>query len=206
MNQEAFNSGVLIACAQNKLAPADCIRLMEKHATLEEDPVIMDELLKMGAAIMREGGYEEDAQMFELMRSTPMISKYAKAVYLDSVLETLGAASYQEAEEYQVKQANPLLHGAAKLLGMTPDVLQMAALISVAAGTGLGGAYWAMNRDARSVDDETAMKEEQAKLYRQMAKDMRRRMRDKGVQMTKTPEIVNKPTSAILPASDNLYA
>ena len=203
-NQQGYNSGVLIACAQNKLAPSECIRIMEKHATLQEDPVVIDELLKMGAAIMREGGYEEDAQMYELMRGTPIQSKFARAVYVDSVLETLGAAAYDEAKQYQVKQANPIIGGAAKLVGMTPEALQMAAIVSLAAGMGLGGGYWALNRDSNTVDDETAVKEEQAKYYKSLAKDLRRRMRDKGVKQTKTPEVVNKPTSDILPSADTM--
>lgn len=206
MNQQGFNSGVLIACAQNRMAPSDCIRLMEKHATLQEDKTLTDEILKIGAAILREGGYEEDAQMCELMQQTPMTTKYARAVYLDSILETLGKAAYDEAQDYQIKQANPLISGVSKVLGMTPSALQMAALISIAAGTGLGGAWWALNRDSREVNDATAMKEEQAKYYRQLASEMRRRMRDKGTRMMKEPEVVNKPTSDVLPEADTLYA
>lgn len=204
MNQTAFESGVLVACAQNKVAPRDAIRLFEKHAALQEDEALNKEILKIGAAIMREGGYEEDARMFELMQSTPMITKYARAVYIDPVLEVLGAEAYAEGE--LEKQSSGMLNSVTSALGLTSGVSRLAALAALGVGITGGGAYWAMNRDANTSDEETTAKLEQAKYYRSLAKELRRRMRDQGVQKTKTPELVNKPTENLLPANDTLYA
>ena len=201
MSQQGFNSGVLLACAQNKVAPGDIIRIMEKQACLKDSAAINDVLLKLGSTILREGGYEDDAALMSAMIGFPMKSAHAKELFCDSVLETLGHASYQEAEEYQEKQASVILSGLAKGLGMTPTALQLSAMLAAAAGVAGGGAYWALNRDAGVTDDVTAAKEEQAKYYKRLAKDLQHRMKMKGLKDSTNKKVVNKPTSDVLPAA-----
>lgn len=205
MDNRAFESGVLTVCAQNKVAPHDAIRLFAKHAALQEDYTLNRALLKIGEAIMREGGYEEDAQMYALMQEMPMMSKYAKAVYIDPVLEVLGVAAQAEADEYIEKGAG-IKEWLAKATGLAPDALKLLSAISIAGGAGIGGAYWALNRDSNISDDEVSAKLEQAKYYRSLAKEVNRRARQKGKKMMKQPELVNKPTENMLPANENYYA
>lgn len=204
MDNRAFESGVLTVCAQHKIAPRDAIRLFAKHAALQEDTTLNKAILKIGEAIMREGGYEEEAQMYALMQETPMMTKYAKAVYLDPVLEVLGVAAQEEADEYMEKGAG-IKEWLTRATGLAPDALKLLSAISIAGGMGLGGAYWALNRDSNISDDVVSTKLEQAKYYRSLAKEVNRRARQKGRKLTKTPELVNKPTENMLPANENYY-
>lgn len=214
MSQQGFNSGVLVACAQHKVAPNDMLRIMEKQASLKDSSVINDVLLKLGSTIMREGGYPEDAILFDALQGFPIKSAHTKALFCDSVLEALGHASYEEAEDFQEKQASGMMHILESGLGMTPSALQLSALLAVAAGTAGGGAYWALNRDAGDTDEVVAAKEEQAKYYKRLAKDIQHRMKMKGMKDGTSKKVVNKPTSDVLPAapkedeskSESLYA
>lgn len=195
-----------MVCAERKVSLHDAVRMFSKQAALAESPVMTDALLKIGATIFRAAGDNENAQMYELMRQRPLLTKYARAVYVEPVLEVLGRCSYREAEEFE-KRATSILTNLSKVTGMMPDMLQTIAVVSAGMGAGGGALWWALNRDTEADDLEVQAKEEQAKYYRDLAKEIQRKAKQKAeVVGRKTPELENKPTENLLPANDDLYA
>lgn len=206
MRSRAFDSGVAMVCAERKVSLHDAVRMFSKQAALAESPVMTDALLKIGATIFRAAGDNENAQMYELMRQRPLLTKYARAVYVEPVLEVLGRCSYREAEEFE-KRANPAIAAFTKATGVMPDLLQTIAVISAGMGAGGGALWWALNRDTEANDLEVQAKEEQAKYYRDLAKEIQRKAKLKAQKVVrKEPDVVNKPTENLLPANDDFYA
>lgn len=194
-----------MVCAERNVSLHDAVRMFSKQAALAESPVITDALLKIGATIFRAAGDYENAQMYELMRQRPILTKYAGAVYVEPVLEVLGDQSYKEAEEFN-KRAGILSH-LTSITGMVPGTLQSLALISAGLGAGAGTIWWALNRDTEADDMEVQTKEEQAKYYRNMAKDIKRKAKVKAEQsLAQSQSLVNRPTENLLPANDDFYA
>lgn len=203
---KAFDSGVAMVCAQRKIEFRDAIRMFEKQATLADSRVMNKALLKIGAAIMRAGGYEEEAKMYELMRGQQCLTKFARAVYIEPVLEVLGDESYREAEAFEKGAKFDLAGLLSKSTALAPEALQVAALVSAGMGAGAGALWWALNRDVEAQDLEVQAKEEQASYYRRLAQEIQRKAKRKAQEVVKAPTLVNKPTENLLPTNDSLYA
>lgn len=173
-----------MACAINGIKPTDFVRMQAKQAAVTDAPEMQSTLLKIASSIFHAAGegFEGDAAMYDaLLNGTSRIrSEFAKKAVLDPILHALYEQSTQEQFEKLAaatgfeKVANiTSLFG--KAVGFLPDTIQGLAALSILAGGGLGAGWWAMNRDANAASEETAVKEEQAKYYRDLAKRIRRK-------------------------------
>ena len=143
--------------------------LLHKKASWENaltDDESQKVLAAVGSLIMKSAGYEgcaEDILFDTLYANEGPIMPCNAERFLGPVAEVL------------TKEAGitDFLTGAANV-GI--DGSKLAALLAVGLGAAGGGAYWALNRAIRQDDADVEAKEEQAKHYKRVAHDLKRRM------------------------------
>lgn len=164
-----FNYGVKLACLYNGIGEGDFIRTTAKHRVLSESPDMQATICKIASSIFHAAGDPDTAAVYDSMvEGTSCIkSAHAKSILLDSVLE---AIAEQSAMEKQAAWVTGLL---GRGIGLMPDFLRGGAALSLLVGGGLGAGWWALNRDSVASSAKTAIKEEQAKYYRELAKKIR---------------------------------
>lgn len=164
--------------------------LLQKKASWEaamSDEQSQKTLAAIGALIMKSAGYEDSMEhaLFETLYNTegPIMKANADR-FLGPVAETL-------TKEAGIMDAV----GTAADLGIKGT--KLAALLAIGLGATGGGAYWALNRAIRQDDAEVEAKEEQAKHYRRVAHDLKRRMAlEKEVRTGITTKAIEDETGA----------
>ena len=144
-------------------------------------------LAAVGSLIMKSAGYEgcaEDVLFDTLCANEGPIMPCNAERFLGPVAEVL------------TKEAGvmDLLTGAANV-GI--DGSKLAALLAVGLGAAGGGAYWALNRSIQHDDADVEAKEEQAKHYKRVAHDLKRRIAlENEVKTGRTSKLLEDETGA----------
>ena len=144
-------------------------------------------LAAVGSLIMKSAGYEgcaEDVLFDTLYANEGPIMPCNAERFLGPVAEVL------------TKEAGvmDLLTGAANV-GI--DGSKLAALLAVGLGAAGGGAYWALNRSIQHDDADVEAKEEQAKHYKRVAHDLKRRIAlENEVKTGRTSKLLEDETGA----------
>lgn len=178
-----YKFGVALGCAVNGVTLSD---VMAKSAKVNEclaSPIIQHTLAKIASTIFANAGREfaPEAAFYTAMSARPApYTSFVKRAYLEPVLETLAHST-----ETLEKSASPslfkfsvgdLIDNTGKVISGSQELLYKLALLGALGGAGLGTAGWLVNRDMQSDDAEATAKLEQAKHYRQIAKDLQKRL------------------------------
>lgn len=166
-----FDCGVKIACHMYGISEDDCLAASHRHAIADNSKDMQDAICKIASSIFHAAGDADSAALYDGLLASGHLMKNATArsILLDSVLQ---AIAEQAASEEMSKSAflTKLIGGG---VGMMPDLLKGGAGLALLVGGGLGAGWWALNRDANASSAKTAVKEEQAKYYRELAKKIR---------------------------------
>lgn len=177
-----YEAGVVLAGAYHN---GSGNKEMAKVAELMASKEVQDSLCKAAMYILKAGG-EADSTAYKLYETiegfSGPLTKYSCDRFLNPVIATLNEASRELNGEPSVeKVASSLLPGAAsavgKALGTGHNLVNNLMLIGGLTGASLGGLAWYINRAARENDVEAEAKEEQARHYRRIAKDLQRRLK-----------------------------
>lgn len=184
MNKNAtlgYKFGVALGCAVNGVKLSDVMTKAAKVETCLDSPVIQQTLAKIAATIFTNAGSEftPEAAFYTAMtaRQAPY-TPFVKQAYLEPVLEMLahGKETLEKTASILPFDIGSIIDNTGKVISGSQELLYKLALIGALGGAGLGAAGWAVGRDMRADDAKAVAKLEQAKHYRQIAKDLQKRL------------------------------
>lgn len=177
-----YEAGVALAGAYHN---GSGNKVMAKVAALMASKEVQDSLCKAAKYILEVGG-EKDSTAYRLYdtieRFDGPLTKYSCDRFLNPVIATINEASRELNGEPSIeKVASSILPGAASVVGKTlgsgHSLINNLMLLGGLTGASLGGLAWYVNRAAKENDIEADAKEEQARHYRRIAKDLQRRLK-----------------------------
>lgn len=174
-----YKFGVKLACAYHGIDPGALMTKAAKVYTCLESPVMQHAFAKIASTIMHNAGPEFAAEeaLFNAIanRHTPLTS-FVKKAFLYPVLDTLANAAATCSMEKSAGVFNDIISGVGSVLNGSQEALYKLALIGALGGAGIGALGWNLSRHMREEDADTAAKIEQAKHYRQIARDLQKRL------------------------------
>lgn len=184
---KGYNEGVKIACALNRRKVGDAISAKTFNDTVLEDHYMQHALCKLASSIMYAAGEEyspEGILYTRLANFTEMggkLSKVASESIIGPVVESLsdGAVSASAIAFEKVAGAGDYVELGKNSLG---------ALLTMACfgGTSIGALAWLLNRNSNVYDSEIDTKIEQAKHYRQIANDIKEKLKTNTAELKDT--------------------
>lgn len=189
MNNEYFNQGysdgVDLECSMLNMVKHETIKSKHYNDTILTDPTMQLNLCKVACAVLND---EEDDYVKFLYNSlhnglnegSIVLTKEASESILGPVVESIGSHSIKLKNYEMCKQAESNLVDAAKAL------LKSGLTVGAAGGASIGALAWLLNRGSHLVDEEIDAKREQAKHYREIANDIRERLKAKEGDLKET--------------------
>ena len=169
---DGYAVGIKTACAAYNSNPADFFKAASCIDAAMEDLGVQKMIAKIASTIFAHAGEEFRAEksVYDVMQSLerPM-QEFTKQAFLYPVLDTIGNIVGME------KNAN-ILGALSSMLSGTPQAI---AALALGGGAALGSIGWALNRDSNTMEDETDAKLAQAEYYRNIAKDLQKRLKAK---------------------------
>ena len=184
--RKGFDAGVKIACANLGITPGDAVRHSSFSDTYLADPQTQSDICKIAAACFKAAGMDSSVEfhLYDTMaKSASALSNVSVERFLVPVVKSLSKQAKVAHEELMEKSASPSVLGGllSKVFGTATGTLtelyKMYALLGAGAGTATGALTWYLNRDANEDSSEVEAKEEQAKHYKQIAKDIKKRLK-----------------------------
>lgn len=178
--KDGYAVGIKTACAAYNSNPADFFKAAGCVDAAMEDLGVQKMVAKIASTIFGKAGEEFRAEkaVYDVIQQleTPM-QEFTKQAFLYPVLDTIGNFVGME------KNAN-ILGVLSSMLSGTPQAI---AALALGGGAALGSIGWALNRDSNTMEDETDAKLAQAEYYRNIARDLQKRLKAKeeGQQSTK---------------------
>lgn len=212
-NSESYQDGLLfgkmLGLAVHGGHSVDASRKEASMHELEKDEAVQKMICNVGSYIFKKAGYAgcfEDRALQTIGKQNGPIMKVACDMFLTPVLESLayfdGAVKEAAAAPLAIPAAAKLLPSVAgKAVGSTPEVIRNMMMLTGATGLTLGGLLWALNRSATQDDADVAAKEEQAAHYRQIAKDISKRIKLKTDEDRETKRIREAVEAEMAPNS-----
>lgn len=182
---KGFDAGVKIACANLGITPGDVVRHSAFSDALLNDESAQKDICKVAAGIFAAADMADSVEynLFDVMsKSASKLSTVSVEKFIVPVLKSLEKQAKVVHEELMEKSASPSILGGllAKTVGagtsVVPELYKLYALLGAGAGTATGALTWYLNRDANQDDADIEAKEEQAKHYTQIAKDIKKRL------------------------------
>lgn len=184
--RKGFDAGVKIACANLGITPEDAIRHSSFSDTYLADTQMQTDICKIAAACFKAAGMDSSVEfhLYDTMaKSAAALSPVSVEKFLVPVVKALHKEASNVHEDLMEKSASPGVLGGllSKIFGAAggtlPDLYKMYALLGAGAGTATGALTWYLNRDANEDSSEVEAKLEQAKHYKQIAKDIKKRLK-----------------------------
>ena len=182
---KGFNAGVKIACANLGVTPGEVIRHSAFSDKMLSDITMQKDICKIAAACFKAAGMGSSVEfhLYDTMaKSAAALSPVSVEKFIVPVVKSLNKQAHAAHEELMEKSASPGVLGGllSKVFGTAtgtiPELYKMYALLGAGAGTATGALTWYLNRDAEQDSTEVEAKEEQAKHYKQIAKDIKKRL------------------------------
>lgn len=199
---EAYLFGQMLEASVSGQRAEDVIRKRACVDALDEHPDMQKAVCKVASYIMKQAGYSGcklDRLYEKIVSIDGPVTKVAHSLFITPVLDSLSyfGKAVQDADIEKSASNLPLLVKAlpglfGSAVGSIPGWLQMGALTSAGTGATLGGLLWALNRGASQDDADIAAKEEQAAHYRQIADDIRKRIKLESSKDPKTKELAKQ--------------
>lgn len=199
---EAYMFGQMLEASIHGRNPQDVIRKEACVEALDADPTMQKAVCKAASYIFKQAGYagtKLDRVYEAIMNLDGPITKVASDMFITPVLNSLSYfnTAVQNAELEKSASKLPALLKlipaiAGKGVSSVPSWVQTGFLGAAGTGATLGGLLWVLNRSANQDDADVAAKEEQAAHYRQIADDIRKRIKLESSKDPKTKEIAKK--------------
>jgi hypothetical protein len=184
--RKGFDAGVKIACANLGITPEEAVRHSAFSDKYLSDLQMQTDICKIAAACFKAAGMTSSVEfhLYDTMaKSASTLSPVSVEKFLVPVVKSLHKQAKLLHEELMEKSASggvlggllSKVFGAAS--GTIPDLYKMYALLGAGAGTATGALTWYLNRDASEDSAEVEAKIEQAKHYKQIAKDIKKRLK-----------------------------
>ena len=182
MNNEYFNQGysdgVDLACSVMNVPTSDTIRSKNYNDVILTDPTMQLNLCKVACTILNN---EEDDYVKLLYNrlhnglndGSITLTKEASEAILGPIVESIGSYSIGLENYLMTKKAGSDAADAIKAL------LKSGLTVGAAGGVSVGTLAWLLNRGSHLSDEEIDAKREQAKHYREIASDIRERLKAK---------------------------
>lgn len=182
---KGFNAGVKIACANLGITPGEVVRHSAFSDAILSDLTIQKDICKIAAACFKAAGMDSSVEFHlydNMAKSAAALSPVSVEKFIVPVVKSLNKQANIVHETLMEKSASPSVLGGllSKVFGTAtgtiPELYKMYALLGAGAGTATGALTWYLNRDAAQDSAEVEAKEEQAKHYKQIAKDIKKRL------------------------------
>lgn len=182
---KGFNAGVKIACAALGVTPGEVVRNSAFSDAVLRDETMQKDICKIAAACFKAAGMESSTEfnLYDMLgKSASALSPVSVEKFVVPVVKSLSKQAKVAHEELMEKSAAPSVLGGllSKVFGTAsgtiPDLYKLYALLGAGAGTATGALTWYLNRDAAQDSADVEAKEEQAKHYNQIAKDIKKRL------------------------------
>lgn len=182
---KGFDAGVKIACANLGITQEKVIRDSAFSKKLLEDADMQRDICKVAAACFKiaEGTTSVGYNLYDMLgKSASKLTPVSVEKIIVPVVKALSKQANIVHEELMEKSASPSVVGGlmSKLFGTTtgtiPELYKLYALLGAGAGTATGALTWYLNRDAAQDSADVEAKEEQAKHYKQIASDIKKRL------------------------------
>lgn len=172
--KEGYAIGVKTACAAYNSTPTDFFKAASCVEAAMDTVPVQHMIAKIASHIFANAGDEfaPERSVYEVIQTldTP-VQEFSKQAFLYPVVDTI--AAYSEAS--LTKEAS-IAGTLTSLLSGGPQAITALAL---GGGAALGGLGWLLNRDSNTMEDETEAKLAQAEYYRNIARDLQRRLKAK---------------------------
>lgn len=182
---KGFNAGVKIACANLGVTPGEVVRHSSFSDAMLSDVTMQKDICKIAAACFKAAGMDSSVEfhLYDTMaKSAAALSPVSVEKFIVPVVKSLNKQANVIHEDLMEKSASPGVLGGllskvfGTATGTVPELYKMYALLGAGAGTATGALTWYLNRDAAQDSAEVESKEEQAKHYKQIAKDIKKRL------------------------------
>ena len=170
--KDGYAVGVKTACAAYNSTVDDFYKAAACVEASMDTMEMQKTIAKIASAIFENAGPEFRAEkaVYDVIQTIQEpLQEYSKQAFVYPVVETLANAANME------KSASWLGILTNTLSGMP----QLAAALSLGGGAALGSIAWALNRDSNTMEDETDAKLAQAEYYRNIARDLQKRIKAK---------------------------
>lgn len=183
MNNEYFNSGykdgVKLACILYNTSEADSIKSKHFNDTSLENNLMQLNICKVACKVLENESDKCSAKilynnLLNKLNSGHVLSKEASINLLGPVVESVGSCAFRNEYNSMTKQAF-LDSGLSALEAIAKSGLALGGI----AGASIGSIAWLLNRNANNMDAEIDAKLAQAKHYREIAKDIKERLKAK---------------------------
>lgn len=182
MSNEYFNQGysdgVNLACTMINVPNLEPIKSKNYNDTILTDPTMQLNLCKVACAVLNDGEddyvkilYNELHDALENKSTT--LTKEASESILSPVIEAIGSHSIKWDANMMVKKAESNFFEALQSL------MKSGLTVGAAGGVSVGALAWLLNRSSNLTDEEIDAKREQARHYREIANDIRERLKAK---------------------------
>lgn len=180
---DGFKYGQILSAAEHGLTGGDAFRKEAAVGLIESDEAAQKMICRVGSYIFKQAGMTDSfaSKAFDVIGDIEgPIMKVAADMFLTPVVESLAAFSKEVTETGIDKAAShiaaeiPEVIG--KVLGAGKEATRLSLMGAGGVGLGLGGLLWALNRSAMQDDADITAKEEQARHYRQIARDIEKRV------------------------------
>lgn len=184
--RKGFDAGVKIACANLGITPGEVVRHSAFSDKYLADVEMQKDICKIAAACFKAAGMDSSVEfhLYDTMaKSAAALTPVSVEKFLVPVVKSLHKQASAIHEELMEKSAAPGVLGGllSKVFGAAggtlPELYKMYALLGAGAGTATGALTWYLNRDAEQDSADVEAKEEQAKHYKQIAKDIKKRLK-----------------------------
>lgn len=182
---KGFDAGVKIACANLGITPEEIVRHSAFSDKILSDETMQKDICKIAAACFKAAGMDSSVEFHlynTMAKSASALSPVSVEKFVVPVVKSLNKQARTLHEELMEKSAAPSVIGGlmSKVFGTAsgtiPDLYKLYALLGAGAGTATGALTWYLNRDAAQDSADVEAKEEQAKHYKQIAKDLKKRL------------------------------
>lgn len=180
----AFRAGVVMGCAANEVGIAEYMKKTAKVELLDSSLNMQKAIAKIAHSIFSCAGdeYMAERNIYAVIGDKEYnLTPFSKAAYLKPVIDTL--AEFGKAEGDMEKDAffGPLKRIFGGALSYTPEIVQLAALLSVAGGSAAGATTWALGRDSTEQTADAEVKDAQAQYYRDLAREIKRKLKKNSI-------------------------
>lgn len=178
--KQGYDDGVNFTCAMLNLDSTEAIKSKYYNDTILEDPTMQYNLCKVACSVLN---YADNVSSFPIhlynnllvnMEKGCTLTKEASEHILGPVIEALGSYAFRTDSEVMEKKAV-----VSETMSLIEAIAKSGLAIGGIAGGSIGSLAWLLNRNSSLADEEIDAKREQAKHYREIARDIQERLKAK---------------------------
>lgn len=178
--KQGYDDGVNFACAMLNTSSNEAVRSKHYNDTIFEDPTMQHNLCKVACSVLN---YTDDSYNVPLhlynnlllnLEKGYILTKEASENLLGPVVEALGSYAFRNDSKIMEKKAV-----VSETMSLIEAIAKSGLAIGGIAGGSIGSLAWLLNRNSNMVDEEIDAKREQAKHYREIARDIQERLKAK---------------------------